>query len=185
MNTPGNTIPDNARQASTWAWVSLGANQPSPAGNPRQTVLAAMEHIAGWSRQPARRSSLWLSEPMDCPPGTLAFINAALAIVPAPGETPMGLLRRLLTLELEFGRQRDGTANAPRSLDLDLVSFGQVRSEEPALRLPHPRAHRRAFVLFPLAEIEPELRLPGQAKTVRELCAAPWIRDQRLTRLGS
>ncbi len=72
-------------------------------------------------------------------------------------------------LETEFGRRRRGVPNEPRPLDLDLIAFGPRAVNLPGLALPHPRAHLRRFVLQPLAEIAPELVLPGQIRGVVEL----------------
>ncbi|MBI3191613.1 MAG: 2-amino-4-hydroxy-6-hydroxymethyldihydropteridine diphosphokinase, partial [Pedosphaera parvula] len=79
------------------------------------------------------------------------------------------LLAKLHALEKEFGRRPKKALNEPRPLDLDLITFGQRRCSAPELTLPHPRAHLRWFVLQPLAEIAPDLVLPGQTKTVRLL----------------
>ena len=81
-------------------------------------------------------------------------------------------MRKLQALEKEFGRQRKKILNEPRPLDLDLIAFGREVRASPELTLPHPRAHKRRFVLQPLSEIAPGLRLPGQSKTVGELLAA-------------
>ena len=79
------------------------------------------------------------------------------------------LLTRLQVLEKEFGRAPKVVLNEARPLDLDLIAFGDEVRHSPALILPHPRAHLRRFVLAPLAEIAPDLILPGQKKSVREL----------------
>ena len=78
------------------------------------------------------------------------------------------LLETLLTIEEERGRERP-YANAPRSLDLDLILFGDLIIDEPGLIVPHPRFRERRFVLQPLAEIAPDLRDPVTGKTVLEL----------------
>ena len=78
------------------------------------------------------------------------------------------LLETLLTIEDERGRERP-YPNAPRSLDLDLILFGDVTIDEPSLIVPHPRFRERRFVLQPLAEIAPDLRDPVTGKTVSEL----------------
>jgi 2-amino-4-hydroxy-6-hydroxymethyldihydropteridine diphosphokinase len=96
------------------------------------------------------------------------FLNGA-----AVGETTMSaraLLQALLTIEQERGRERP-YANAPRTLDLDLVLFGDVVLDEPDLIVPHPRFRERRFVLEPLAEIAPDLRDPGSGSTIGELLA--------------
>lgn len=87
------------------------------------------------------------------------FINAVvelLTVLPAPT-----LLDQLFAIEERFGRQRS-VKNAPRTLDLDLLLYGDELSQDPQLTLPHPRLHERAFVLAPLAEIAPSLSIPGQ-----------------------
>ncbi|HIM23521.1 MAG TPA: 2-amino-4-hydroxy-6-hydroxymethyldihydropteridine diphosphokinase, partial [Verrucomicrobia bacterium] len=125
------------------AFVALGANIGDAAGTMR---LAAAE-IADWSRGPALGSSLWRTEPVDCPPGSPPFLNAALGLQAKPGTTPESLLADLLALEARLGRTRSGLANAPRVIDLDLIAFGTETRTTPTLVLPHPRAHERAFVL--------------------------------------
>ena len=149
------------------AYVALGANLGAAAG----TLREAADSIAGWSPAELLGSSLWRTEPVDCPPGSPSFLNAALGLQPKPGATPESLLDDLLALEARLGRTRSGLANAPRVIDLDLIVFGIETRATPTLTLPHPRAHQRAFVLAPLAEIAPGLVLPGQQKTVTELLA--------------
>ena len=97
------------------------------------------------------------------------FLNAA-----AVGDTTMSaraLLDALLAIEHERGRERP-YANAPRTLDLDVILFGDAIVEEPGLKVPHPRFRGRRFVLQPLAEIAPDLRDPVSGKTIAELFAA-------------
>ena len=149
------------------AFVALGGNL----GDAAATLREAAAEIAGWSSARALGSSLWRTEPVDCPPGSPSFLNAALGLQPKPGATPESLLDNLLALEARLGRTRSGLANAPRVIDLDLIVFGIETRATPTLTLPHPRAHQRAFVLAPLAEIAPGLVLPGQQKTVTELLA--------------
>jgi 2-amino-4-hydroxy-6-hydroxymethyldihydropteridine diphosphokinase len=146
-------------------FVALGSNLGHPAVNVRR----AMDRLRRLSDRPLRRSSLWLSDPVDCPPGSPPFVNAVVELTPRADETPETLLRKLQALEAKFGRQPAPLRNAPRPLDLDLISFGGHRRAGSALTLPHPRAVERRFVLAPLAEIAPDLVLPGQAKSVGEL----------------
>jgi 2-amino-4-hydroxy-6-hydroxymethyldihydropteridine diphosphokinase len=117
------------------------------------------------------RSSLWQSTPVDCPPGSPVFVNAAVGLMPRVGETPESLLAKLQALEKEFGRRPKQVLNEPRPLDLDLIAFGNETRATKALTLPHPRAHERRFVLQPLSEIAPGLILPGQTKTVAQCLA--------------
>jgi len=169
MSSPSNITPGKAGETRIHAFVALGSNLASSHGSPAATVLAAMEQISGWSEQPLMRSSLWSSAPVDCPPGSPSFINAVVALVPVDSESARSLLNKMLELERIFGRQATTVTNAPRCLDLDLICFGDQQVAEVDLILPHPRAHCREFVLAPLAEIAPNLRLPGQSRSVAEL----------------
>ncbi|MGC8991234.1 MAG: 2-amino-4-hydroxy-6-hydroxymethyldihydropteridine diphosphokinase [Verrucomicrobiia bacterium] len=164
------------------ALISIGAN----IGNPVDAVLRAVDRLADLSPEPILRSSLWRTAPVDCPPGTPPFVNAAVAIVPPPGETPESLLEKLLAIENDFGRTRPGR-NAPRTLDLDLIAFGAETRQSAGLTLPHPRAHTRRFVLQPLAEIVPGFVIPGRNATIAELLAslAEGERIERLEQVSS
>lgn len=145
--------------------VALGSNL----GDSAAIVRQAMDRLQELSDQPIRRSSLWRTDPVDCPPGSPPFVNAAVAFTARSAETALGLLLKLQLLEKEFGRGKKSVLNAPRPLDLDLIAFGQVILATSDLTLPHPRAHCRRFVLAPLAEIAPDLVLPGQSRPVRVL----------------
>ncbi len=94
---------------------------------------------------------------------------------------PAVLLRGLQDIEARFGRRRSHR-NAPRTLDLDLLLYDDLRVDEPSLQVPHPRMHQRAFVLAPLAEIDPQRHVPGQP-ALAELLAM--CRGQAIERLGS
>ena len=147
------------------AIIALGSNL----GNSRAIVMQAMDRLQEFSAAPLLRSSLYETAPVNCPPGSPRFINAVVLLAPKIGETPEGLLTKLQTMEKEFGRQPRKVLNEPRPLDLDLIAFGDEGRCSEQLTLPHPRAHERRFVLLPLSEIAPELVLPGQTKSVREL----------------
>jgi 2-amino-4-hydroxy-6-hydroxymethyldihydropteridine diphosphokinase len=149
------------------AFVALGANL----GDTLRNVVRAMERLAQLSSVPLLKSSLWETSPLDCPPGSPRFVNAVVGIVPRLGETPETLLRQLQALEREFGRPARHAHNAPRPLDLDVITFGEERRSTARLTLPHPRAHERRFVLEPFNELAPDLVLPGQTKTVKQLLA--------------
>ena len=146
-------------------FVALGANL----GEPRRTLLQAMQRLRRFSQGPLSRSAIRQTAPVDCPPGSPPFLNAVVAFVPRPNETPESLLARLQKLECQFGRRPKRLLNEPRPLDLDLIAFGAQVRDTPQLTLPHPRAHLRRFVLQPLAELAPGLVLPGQQATVAEL----------------
>jgi 2-amino-4-hydroxy-6-hydroxymethyldihydropteridine diphosphokinase len=148
------------------AYIALGANISSPAGSPRETLDAAIQHLAELG-QVAARSSYYSTEPVgyaDQP----TFLNAAVAL-----QTPLDprtLLDRLLEIERSFGRDRShGIPNGPRTLDLDLILYDDLVLGTQDLQLPHPRMAQRAFVLVPLAEIAPGQIHPQLQKTVSQL----------------
>ncbi len=145
--------------------VALGSNL----GDSADLVRAAFDRLETLSAAPVVRSSLWSSAPVDCPPGSPRFVNAAARLTARIGDTPEQFLRELQALEREFGRVSKKVHNESRPLDLDLIAWGDGVRDTPELVLPHPRAHRRRFVLEPLSEIAPDFRLPGQRQTVREL----------------
>jgi 2-amino-4-hydroxy-6-hydroxymethyldihydropteridine diphosphokinase len=140
------------------AFVGVGANL----GRREETIGRAVELLA---REDAVEvvavSALRETDPVgvtDQPP----FLNGALLL-----ETtlePRELLERLLSVERELGRVRDGTRWGPRTLDLDLLLYDDVVVDEPGLRVPHPRVHERRFALEPLAELDPELEIPGHGR---------------------
>jgi 2-amino-4-hydroxy-6-hydroxymethyldihydropteridine diphosphokinase len=108
--------------------------------------------------------------PLDCPPGSPAFLNSVAEIeVDSVLLPPLHLLACLQEFEEERGRSPLREVNAPRPLDLDIIYYGIERIEQMGLVIPHPRAHQRRFVLEPLAHLRPDLVLPGQTKTVKEL----------------
>lgn len=111
-------------------------------------------------------SPFYHTPPVDCPPGSQAFLNAAL--LAETSLTPERLLALLLAIERRQGRVRS-QRNAPRTLDLDLLLYDALQRQAPDPILPHPRMHERAFVLVPLAEIAPETVHPPTGLTVREL----------------
>jgi 2-amino-4-hydroxy-6-hydroxymethyldihydropteridine diphosphokinase len=149
------------------AIIALGSNL----GDSRRNVQEAMERLQRFSDRPLRKSSLWRSSPVDCPPGSPLFVNAVVGLHPRAEETPESLLQNLQVLENEFGRVPKKVLNEARPLDLDLIAFGNEVRATKELTLPHPRAHERRFVLQPLSEIAPDLILPGQQKTIQELLA--------------
>lgn len=149
--------------------VAVGGNL----GNAEETVRAAMRELCTWSA--GVPSSLWRTQPENCPPGAPPFVNAAVALEAKADWTPESVLARLHEVERAFGRLSRTVKNESRTLDLDLLAFGAERRTGPHLLLPHPRAHLRSFVLLPLVEIAPTFLWPmpdGTTKTVRALLDA-------------
>lgn len=157
---------------ATRAWIGLGANL----GDAKAALHAAIEALA---RFPGTTllgaSSMYRSSPVES--SGPDYLNAVAWI-----ETrldPHALLAELQRVEHEHGRERP-YRNAPRTLDLDLLVYGDRRIETATLSVPHPRLHTRAFVLRPLAEVAPDLVVPGRGQ-VRILLEA--VADQRADRL--
>lgn len=151
----------------TFAFVALGSNL----GDSPALIREAMNRLQNLSEVPLLKSSLWQSTPVDCPPGSPSFVNAVVGLKPRADETPESLLMKLRALERELGRPPKTLLNEPRPIDLDLIAFGSEVRSTLQLTLPHPRAHLRRFVLEPLNEIAPDLVLPGQTATIRQLLA--------------
>ena len=149
------------------AIVALGSNL----GDSANVLREAMARLQEFSDEPLLKSSLWQTTPVDCPPGSPKFVNAVIGLVPRKDETPETLLRKLQALERQLGRMPKKIINEPRPLDLDLIAYDREIRDSRELTLPHPRAHRRRFVLQPLSEIAPDLRLPGQTGSVSQLLA--------------
>jgi 2-amino-4-hydroxy-6-hydroxymethyldihydropteridine diphosphokinase len=156
-----------ADENSRLAYIALGANL----GDPYLTFVSVVPRLQAFSTMPLIASQWMRSRPMNCPPGSPDFLNGVVAIRPFPGEKPETLLEKLQDLEVEFGRMPKKEMNEARPLDLDLITFGNEQRETDRLTLPHPRAAEREFVLRPLAQIAPDLVLPGQDKNVLELLA--------------
>lgn len=148
------------------AFVALGSNL----GDREATIRAALDTLAA---EPGLDlvavSTLVDTEPV----GDVEqprFLNGAAAV--DTELSPRDLLRALLAVEQRFGRRRDAAVpHGPRTLDLDLLLYGDAEIDEPGLTVPHPRMHERGFVLGPLAELAPGLEVPGKGR-VESLLAA-------------
>ena len=142
------------------ACVAFGANL----GDAVATVQQALRDVAGLPQtQLVKASSLYRSAPYEAQGPD--FINA-VALVQTQ-LSPLALLHALQALELKSGRERP-YINAPRTLDLDVIFYGDVTLTTPELTLPHPRWHERAFVLQPLAEVWPERVSAAQLAAVQD-----------------
>ncbi len=138
------------------AFVALGANLPFDEGNPEDTLRRAIAALIPFSQHLPVISGFYESDPKDSPPDSPLYINAVVALMPLPDEDPFSLLQKLQQIETRLGRERTEVRNAARTLDLDLLAFGNVHCNTPELTLPHPRAHERRFVLQPWMEIAGE-----------------------------
>jgi len=147
--------------------VALGSNLGDRLANLRG-ARQAIADLPG-VKPPILSSAIYETDPVGCEPGAGKFLNAVLEF-DYEGD-PLELLKSLREIEKTLGRAPDHPRNISRKIDIDLLYFGDIIMDSDELQLPHPRMHLRRFVLQPLADIRPNLILPGQSKTVRELLA--------------
>ena len=149
--------------------LSLGSNL----GDRFENCRAARRAVAGLPGLEIRAASpLYETEPVDVAPEHRArpFLNAVLV---AAGRTdPARLAPQLRRIEEKMGRVRTGDRNAPRPMDIDILYAGGLRIEKEGLTVPHPRCLERRFVVQPLADVRPDLVLPGETRTVIEVLLA-------------
>ena len=139
--------------------VALGANL----GDARETFVAARQaftelHFA--DPDSLKSGGLYETDPVGCPPDSPSFLNSAIQI--RIDTEPDELLETAREIEIRLGRTRPSVTNAPRIIDIDLLLADDIVFENADLSLPHPQMHERAFVLCPLADINPELTIPGR-----------------------
>jgi len=151
------------------AIVGLGSNLDSVYGNSREVLLLAIQALSKISLKSLVRSGFYESDPVDCPAGSPRFLNAVAAVFLPIDFDAERFLSQLQKIESKLGRRRAGVVNEPRIIDLDLLCFGHKKISKSLLEIPHPRAKERRFVLLPLADIAPEMVLPGQDLSVTEL----------------
>lgn len=156
----------------TIAYIGIGGNL----GDARATVEQAIVRLASLpGSQLLRVSSLYRTAPVDSSGDD--YVNAVAQV--ATTLTPTDLLHALQQVELDHGRERP-YRNAPRTLDLDVLLYGEARIDSAELQVPHPRMSQRAFVLAPLLEIDPAVSIPGAGPAAPYLAG---ITDQPISRL--
>jgi 2-amino-4-hydroxy-6-hydroxymethyldihydropteridine diphosphokinase len=147
--------------------VALGSNL----GDRLENLRAARRQIIELNevQPPILSSGIYETEPVDCEPGALKFLNAVVEF-DYDGD-PVQLLEQLVRIEESLGRERHHRKNVSRPIDIDLLYCGDRQIDNEQLQLPHPRMHLRRFVLQPLADIRPDLIVPNQTKAIRQLLA--------------
>ncbi len=161
------------------AGIALGSN----IGDRLSCLHAAREQLRALPgvSVPERCSRIYETDPVDTEPGTTPFLNAVIE-VEFTGH-PITLLEALQSVEGQMGRPSKRPRNAPRPIDLDILYAGNLVLSNEEIVIPHPRLHLRRFVLQPLADIRPELVLPGKERSVAELLAE--LRDDSGVRVFS
>lgn len=149
------------------AGIALGSN----VGDRLGALTAARDRICGLRdvNPPVLTSAVYETAAVDCEPGAGKFLNAVIEVSHFGG--PEELLAELRTIETTMGRPADHRRNTSRTIDLDLLYYGDEVMNTPELAIPHPRIAGRGFVLTPLADIRPELVLAGASRTVAEMLA--------------
>lgn len=185
----GTLPPSRSDQGPVAAAIALGANLPSALGSARQTLEAVRGPLSRLLRERAaaglslrlRWSPLFRTAPVGGPAGQPDYLNAVLLVQglrPPTQEEAEALMADLLALEQQLGRRRLERWG-PRCLDLDLLWWGELRCQSAVLQLPHPRLQERAFVLAPLAALDPALvpPVPGPAGLAGGRSVAAWLAD--------
>lgn len=159
--------------------VAIGANLPGPHGEaPRLTCAAAAEALRSLRGLRLAALSRWYETAPQPPDGQPMYVNGVARL--EGSAEPEWLLARLNGIEALAGRRR-GVRNAARTLDLDIIDHDGLLRNSPGLTLPHPRAHERAFVLAPLADVAPDWVHPRLGRSVADLLAG--LPPQEIRRL--
>jgi 2-amino-4-hydroxy-6-hydroxymethyldihydropteridine diphosphokinase len=150
------------------AGVALGSNLGDSLAN-LTAARRAIEGIPG-VLPPLKSSAIYETEPVGCEPGAPSFLNGVIEF--GYGGNPLELFTDLRQIEVALGRPADHARNVSRPIDIDLLYCGTTVMNTDELTLPHPRIAGRRFVLQPLADVAPDVVLPGYDKSVRELLAS-------------
>jgi 2-amino-4-hydroxy-6-hydroxymethyldihydropteridine diphosphokinase len=169
-------MPGNSKTET--AYIALGSNLGDRAGY----IRLALSHLQTLSAKHLVSSSLWESEAIDCPEGSGKFLNAVVQM--ETSLEPHTLLAKLQEIEAGLGRpeQQQRVKNAPRTMDLDIICYGNLIINNRDLVIPHPRAKDRLFVLEPLAEIAPGLCMPGFKDSISVLLTK--VRSGKVRRMS-
>ncbi len=151
--------------------LALGGDLAGDYPSLQALLEAALSSFPRAGLRVVRRSGWWRSAAWP-DPSEPAYLNGVVIVETTL--SPAEVLARILALEAEFGRKR-GAANAPRTLDIDLIAYGRRVIDAPGLALPHPRAAERRFVMGPLAEIAPDWTHPTLGRTAAELAACATV----------
>ena len=155
-------------------YIGLGSNLSTPLAQLR-SALTAMAALP--LTRLVAQSSFYVSDPLG-PADQPRYVNAVAAL--DTELSPLALLDALQTIELEQGRTRKAERWGPRTLDLDILLFGERQLDSPRLTVPHYHMHARAFVLYPLAQIAPDLHLPDGRALSELLAACPFLGLERM-----
>ena len=147
------------------AGIALGSNLGDRAANLR-AAMDSLKTIAP-PGEAFLCAKIYQTEPRFCPPGSPEFLNTVVEI--AFDGSAADLLEETQAMEIRLGRIRGTERNAPRVIDIDLLYFGNETIDHPKLTLPHPRIGERRFVLQPLADIRPEMILPGGTRSIAQM----------------
>jgi len=149
------------------AGIALGSNLGNRIANLAEATRR-LEEMAT-KNQPFLKAPIYQTEPLQCPPDSPEFLNTVVEF--EFNGSAAKLLKLTRSIENSMGRIASPLRNAPRLIDVDILYLGNEQIDSPDLVLPHPRMHQRRFVLQPLADIRPDLLLPGHAIPITELLA--------------
>jgi len=153
---------------ATRVGIALGSNLDSPLGDRLSNIKLARDLLEKLTPDGTEliQAHVYQSEPLDCPEDSPVFLNTVIELSydGSPGE----LLRQTQAIERQLGRDVIREKNAPRIIDIDILYFGTDLYHDASLTLPHPEMTHRRFVLQPLADIRPDLILPGDDITITD-----------------
>lgn len=146
--------------------IALGSNL----GDRSKNLAFGFDQLRALAQKdtPFRTSPIYQTAPVDCPEGSPYFLNAVAEFSTAL--SPDALLTALQEIEIRAGREPSSVRNAPRTLDLDILMYGNEKIDQPELKIPHPRITERLFMLKPLSDLIPQARLTENEPTLKDIC---------------